>query len=83
MRFFKSCRIVKRTRAREMLFRGVNLVCTVCSAVLAPGPARPGPMRNDPENPVDPGDPNAPQNEVAYEVVLGIGNLDLHSLTRR
>ena len=31
MRFFKSCRRVKRTRAREMLFRlGPSYVCHRC-----------------------------------------------------
>ena len=70
MRFFKSCRIVKRTRAREMLF--LTGLVLANSAPAAEAPAQ-GSLRNDPENPVDPGSPNAPQNEGAYEVVLGIG----------
>ena len=32
MRFFKSCRIVKRTRAREMLFRVVVFVSMLTPA---------------------------------------------------
>ena len=66
MRFFKSCRIVKRTRAREMLFR----IVLVCDFTLARASS---PWTSYPAgtcNPVDPGNPNAPQNEVAYEVVL-------------
>ena len=41
MRFFKSCRRVKRTRAREMLFR----VCCFWLIYIAGPPAAPGNRR--------------------------------------
>ena len=41
MRFFKSCRRVKQTRAREMLFLGFVL----CLCLTCPSPARPGERR--------------------------------------
>ena len=57
MRFFKSCRIVKRTRAREMLFLWCFMSVVVCIArasspwtSYAAGTC----------NPVDPGNPSAP-----------------------
>ena len=41
MRFFKSCRIVKRTRAREMLFRRYIIRLLVNSVGLAPRTSSP------------------------------------------
>ena len=48
MRFFKSCRIVKRTRAREMLFR----VLVVSLHTLRQDPGTPGSAHTD--SPVPP-----------------------------
>ena len=72
MRFFKSCRIVKRTRAREMLFRLIVLLA-FDSVGLAPRTS--SPWASHPAgtcNPVDPGNPSAPTERSGVGSSIGL-----------